>query len=133
MAQRCRNRILIENPVLNDTFCNYPLAVDVANVAVQVLERELDIDVYKRQDYRLLHWQTGVLWVQKLKANMILVAGDKVAADDMRKNLIKLAAPKSVKTRIVPIAEAAAFLTSENVKKYSIEPVSSTHIVRHWI
>ena len=45
MAQRCRNRILIENPVLNDTFCNYPLAVDVANVAVQVLERELDIKV----------------------------------------------------------------------------------------
>ena len=43
-----------------------------------------------RIDYRLLHWQTGVLWVQKLKANMILVAGDKVAADDMRKNLIKL-------------------------------------------
>ena len=37
-----------------------------------------------RIDYRLLHWQTGVLWVQKLKANMILVAGDKVAADDMR-------------------------------------------------
>ena len=70
-----------------------------------------------RIDYRLLHWQTGVLWVQKLKANMILVAGDKVAADDMRRNLIKLAAPKSVKTRIVPIAEAAAFLNSENVKK----------------
>lgn len=45
MAERCRNRILIENPVLNDTFCNYPLAVDVANVAVQVLERELDIKV----------------------------------------------------------------------------------------
>ena len=79
-----------------------------------------------RIDYRLLHWQTGVLWVQKLKANMILVAGDKVAADDMRKNLIKLAAPKSVKTRIVPIAEAAAFLNSENVKKYSIELLVET-------
>ena len=49
-----------------------------------------------RIDYRLLHWQTGVLWVQKLKANMILVAGDKVAADDMRKNLIKLAAPTAL-------------------------------------
>ena len=79
-----------------------------------------------RIDYRLLHWQTGVLWVQKLKANMILVAGDKVAAYDMRRNLIKLAAPKSVKTRIVPIAEAAAFLNSENVKKYSIELLVET-------
>lgn len=35
-----------------------------------------------------IHWQTGVLWVQKPKANMILVAGDKVAADMARRNLI---------------------------------------------
>ena len=62
-----------------------------------------------RIDYRLLHWQTGVLWVQKLKANMILVAGDKVAADDMRRNLIKLAAPKSVKTRMMPLRWQSRF------------------------
>ena len=37
-----------------------------------------------------------------------------------------LVAPKSVKTRIVPIAEAAAFLNSENVKKYSIELLVET-------
>lgn len=79
-----------------------------------------------RIDYRLLHWQTGVLWVQKLKANMILVAGDAIAADNMRKDLIELAAPKSVKTRVVSIADAVAFLNSDNVKKYNIELLVET-------
>lgn len=45
MVQRCKNRILIENPILNEIFCSYPLAVDVANVAVPVLEEAFDIKV----------------------------------------------------------------------------------------
>lgn len=74
-----------------------------------------------RIDYRLLHWQTGVLWVQKLGANMILVAGDVIAKDDMRKNLVKLAAPKNLKTMVVSNEEAINFLNSEEAKKYTIE------------
>lgn len=79
-----------------------------------------------RIDYRLLHWQTGVLWVQKLDVNMILVAGDAVAKDEMRKNLIKLAAPKSVKTCVVSTDKAAEFLNSANAQKYSIELLVET-------
>jgi len=74
-----------------------------------------------RIDYRLLHWQTGVLWIQKTKANMILVAGDEVAGDEMRKGLIKISAPKTVTTKILSIDEAVAFITSEEGKKFQIE------------
>lgn len=74
-----------------------------------------------RIDYRLLHWQTGVLWVQKLNASMILVAGDVIAKDEMRKNLVKLAAPKNLKTMVVNNEEAIAFLNSEEAEKYTIE------------
>lgn len=74
-----------------------------------------------RIDYRLLHWQTGVLWVQKLGANMILVVGDVIAKDDMRKNLVKLAAPKSLKTLVLNNEEAIEFLQSEEAEKYTIE------------
>lgn len=34
-----------------------------------------------RIDYRLLHWQTGVLWQQATNATMILVVGDAVAGN----------------------------------------------------
>ena len=74
-----------------------------------------------RIDYRLLHWQTGVLWVQKLGASMILVAGDVIAKDEMRKNLVKLAAPKNLKTLVLSNEEAISFLNSEESKGFSIE------------
>lgn len=74
-----------------------------------------------RIDYRLLHWQTGVLWVQKLGVNMILIAGDVVAKDDMRKNLVKLAAPKNLKALVLNNEDAIQFLRSEEAKLYTIE------------
>ncbi|MEG0034914.1 MAG: PTS sugar transporter subunit IIB [Bacilli bacterium] len=74
-----------------------------------------------RLDYRLLHWQTGVLWVQKLNASLILVSGDIIAEDDMRKNLIKLAAPKNLKVLILNNKEAIEFLNSDDSQKYTIE------------
>ena len=74
-----------------------------------------------RIDYRLLHWQTGVLWVQKLGADTILVAGDVIAKDEMRKNLIKLAAPKNLTTLILNNKDAVEYLNSEEAKTKKIE------------
>lgn len=45
MIKRCRHQVLIENPVLQDIFCNYPLAVDVTNIAAEVLEHEFDFSM----------------------------------------------------------------------------------------
>ncbi len=74
-----------------------------------------------RIDYRLLHWQTGVLWQQAIGANMILVVGDDIAGNELRKSTIKMAAPKSVRTEIISMDKAVAFLNSSNAAKFVIE------------
>ena len=56
-----------------------------------------------RVDTRLLHGQVATNWTPASKADRIIVASDKVAADDLRKGLIKQAAPGSVKANVVPI------------------------------
>lgn len=56
-----------------------------------------------RIDTRLLHGQVATAWTPASKANRIIVASDTVAKDDLRKQLIKQAAPNSVKANVVPI------------------------------
>ncbi|WP_273451144.1 PTS sugar transporter subunit IIB [Streptococcus ferus] len=56
-----------------------------------------------RVDTRLLHGQVATSWTPASKADRIIVASDKVAADDLRKGLIKQAAPGNVKANVVPI------------------------------
>ncbi|WP_373774292.1 PTS sugar transporter subunit IIB [Streptococcus ferus] len=56
-----------------------------------------------RVDTRLLHGQVATNWTPASKADRIIVASDKVAADDLRKGLIKQAAPGNVKANVVPI------------------------------
>ncbi len=56
-----------------------------------------------RVDTRLLHGQVATHWTPASKANRIIVASDTVAKDDLRKQLIKQAAPGGVKANVVPI------------------------------
>ncbi|WP_019770879.1 PTS sugar transporter subunit IIB [Streptococcus sobrinus] len=56
-----------------------------------------------RVDTRLLHGQVATGWTPASKANRIIVASDAVAKDDLRKSLIKQAAPNGVKANVVPI------------------------------
>lgn len=56
-----------------------------------------------RLDTRLLHGQVATAWTPDSKANRIIVASDNVAKDDLRKELIKQAAPGNVKANVVPI------------------------------
>lgn len=56
-----------------------------------------------RIDTRLLHGQVATGWTPASKANRIIVASDAVAKDDLRKGLIKQAAPNSVNANVVPI------------------------------
>ena len=74
-----------------------------------------------RIDYRLLHWQTGVLWAKKLNADTILVAGDAVAGNDMRRKLVLFSAPADVDTRVLSLAETAAYLNSPEAAPHTVE------------
>ncbi|EGJ27876.1 mannose/fructose/sorbose PTS transporter subunit IIA [Streptococcus porcinus] len=56
-----------------------------------------------RIDTRLLHGQVATAWTPASKANRIIVASDTVAKDDLRKQLIKQAAPGGIKANVVPI------------------------------
>lgn len=56
-----------------------------------------------RVDTRLLHGQVATAWTPDSKANRIIVASDAVAQDELRKQLIKQAAPNGVRANVVPI------------------------------
>jgi len=56
-----------------------------------------------RLDTRLLHGQVATAWTPDSKADRIIVASDNVANDELRKELIKQAAPNGVKANVVPI------------------------------
>ncbi|HES6032455.1 TPA: PTS mannose transporter subunit IIAB [Streptococcus pyogenes] len=58
-----------------------------------------------RVDTRLLHGQVATAWTPVSKADRIIVASDEVAQDDLRKQLIKQAAPGGVKANVVPISK----------------------------
>ncbi|HHJ6393650.1 TPA: PTS sugar transporter subunit IIB [Streptococcus pyogenes] len=58
-----------------------------------------------RVDTRLLHGQVATAWTPTSKADRIIVASDEVAQDDLRKQLIKQAAPGGVKANVVPISK----------------------------
>ncbi|MGT2803247.1 PTS system, mannose-specific IIB component [Streptococcus henryi] len=56
-----------------------------------------------RIDTRLLHGQVATAWTPASKADRIIVASDAVAQDELRKGLIKQAAPNGVNANVVPI------------------------------
>ena len=61
-----------------------------------------------RIDTRLLHGQVATAWTPDSKADRIIVASDSVAKDELRKELIKQAAPGNVKANVVPIDKLIA-------------------------
>ncbi|WP_165213190.1 PTS sugar transporter subunit IIB [Streptococcus tangpeifui] len=56
-----------------------------------------------RVDTRLLHGQVATNWTPASKANRIIVASDAVSKDEMRKELIKQAAPNGIRANVIPI------------------------------
>lgn len=58
-----------------------------------------------RIDSRLLHGQVATTWTKTTGATRIIVVSDAVAKDELRKNLIKQAAPMGVTAHVVPMAQ----------------------------
>lgn len=52
-----------------------------------------------RIDNRLIHGQVGVTWVNHLGANLVVVANDKVAEDEVQQSLMDMVLPDVIQTR----------------------------------
>lgn len=64
--------------------------------------------VHVRIDDRLIHGQVAAMWTRRLQATRIMVADDEVAVDDMRKQVLRMAAPAGVATSLISVEKAAA-------------------------
>lgn len=58
-----------------------------------------------RVDDRLIHGQVSVGWVPHLRANVVVVANDRIAADPLLSGVLQ--AGTGVRVEVVPVAEAA--------------------------
>ncbi|QNQ81209.1 PTS sugar transporter subunit IIB [Lactobacillus sp. PV034] len=63
--------------------------------------------VLARVDTRLLHGQVATGWTKQTQPNRIIVVSDNVSKDNLRKNMIKQAAPSGVHAHVVPIKKMA--------------------------
>lgn len=90
------------NPVEEASVAAAPVAQAAIPEGTVIGDGKLKINL-ARLDTRLLHGQVATAWTPDSKADQIIVASDSVANDELRKELIKQAAPNGVKANVVPI------------------------------
>ncbi|WP_010632403.1 PTS system mannose/fructose/N-acetylgalactosamine-transporter subunit IIB [Sporolactobacillus vineae] len=61
---------------------------------------------FARIDDRLIHGQVATVWAKKANAHRIIICSDEVAADNVRKMLLKQAAPPGMKVNICEVDKA---------------------------
>lgn len=59
-----------------------------------------------RIDNRLIHGQVGVTWANHLGANLVVVANDDVAGDEVQQNLMDMVLPDVIQTRYFTLKKA---------------------------
>ncbi|GMA46161.1 hypothetical protein GCM10025857_44330 [Alicyclobacillus contaminans] len=52
-----------------------------------------------RIDNRLIHGQVGMTWKNTLGANLVIVANDEIANNEVQQNLMDMALPESAESR----------------------------------
>lgn len=78
-----------------------------------------------RIDDRLIHGQVAVMWSKQLGVSRILVASDKIAANDMQVNALKMAAPAGIKAFVLPIQKAADLINDPRAASMKILVLSN--------
>lgn len=63
---------------------------------------------FARIDDRLIHGQVTTVWVKEAKAERIIICNDAIYEDELRKTLLKQAAPPGIKVNIVNIDKAVS-------------------------
>jgi mannose/fructose/N-acetylgalactosamine-specific phosphotransferase system component IIB len=66
-----------------------------------------------RIDDRLIHGQVVEAWVPYLKAEEIVVVSDEIAADELRRTIMRFSTPEGVSLTILPVAEALIYLSGD--------------------
>ena len=59
-----------------------------------------------RIDDRLIHGQVTTVWAKEARAERIIICDDEVANDEIRKTLLKQAAPPGIKVNVVDVDKA---------------------------
>ncbi|WP_223902063.1 PTS system mannose/fructose/N-acetylgalactosamine-transporter subunit IIB [Lactobacillus laiwuensis] len=72
--------------------------------------------IHVRIDDRMIHGQVATQWSGRLNATRIMVINDSIVNDDMRKTVVRLAAPANVSTSILGRQKA---LTNIKSGKYN--------------
>lgn len=72
--------------------------------------------VHVRIDDRMIHGQVATQWSGRLNATRIMVINDSIVNDDMRKTVVRLAAPANVSTSILGREKALANIKSGRYK-----------------
>lgn len=78
-----------------------------------------------RVDDRLIHGQVAVMWSKELNVQRILVASDKIAANELQVSALKMAAPAGVKAAILPIDKAVGVINDPRAKDMRILVISN--------
>ncbi|MBD1362733.1 PTS sugar transporter subunit IIB [Mucilaginibacter sp. ZT4R22] len=73
-----------------------------------------------RIDDRLVHGQVAFTWTPALGADCLLIANDKVAADEFMKMTLNLAKPPGTRLLIKSVEAAATFLNDEKSKNAKV-------------
>ena len=77
----------------------------------------LDI-VLTRIDARLIHGQVATQWCGSVGANLLLVANDEVAGNEMRQGLMNMAAPAYAQTRFFTIEKTCAIISKASPQQH---------------
>lgn len=78
-----------------------------------------------RIDDRLIHGQVAVMWSKQLGISRIVVASDKIAANEIQVNALKMAAPAGIKAFVLPIQKAADLLNDPRAASMKILVLSN--------
>lgn len=73
---------------------------------------------FVRVDHRLLHGQVIYSWMRAVACDTIFIVSDAVAADDMKKNALRITKPADKKLVMKSVQEAADAINSGVTDKY---------------
>ena len=72
---------------------------------------------FVRVDDRLLHGQVVTTWVKTLRLEQCIVVNDKIAEDDLQKQLLEMAAPEGMRVVFFSPEKFAGIVTRDPIKR----------------
>lgn len=76
--------------------------------------------IHVRIDDRMIHGQVATQWSGRLNATRIMVINDSIVNDDMRKTVVRLAAPANVSTSILSRQKALTNIKNGKYKEQRV-------------